>query len=74
MGWKCWGYWRGSPITLIAGAEPWMKGRKDATGVTNCLMATIGVLLGEDNSKGCAVGICVEVKLLAEVRLDEAWE
>ena len=41
--------------------------RKDAAGVTNRLVATIGVLLGEDRAEGRAAGNRMEIKLLAEV-------
>ncbi len=37
-------------------------------------MAAIRVLLGEDCAEGRAASICVEIKLLAEVVLDEAWK
>ena len=47
---------------------------KDTAGVTNRLMTAFGILLGEDSSESGAVGIRVEVKLLAEIRLDETRE
>ncbi len=58
----------------LDGAVAALNIREDAAGVADRLVATIGVLLGEDCAEGCADGICMEIKLLAEVWLDEAWE
>ncbi len=48
--------------------------REDAARVAYGLVVTVGVLLSQDSPEGGTASVCVEIKLLAKVWLDEARE